>query len=876
MDRVSRVCAARAFASSLAVFGLSVATFIPSRSVAQVFPGKTIPIQANATAMDVGDYDGDGRVDCFLGLLTNNSVVVMRNLSGGDFAQAQVLFWTGGPPKDLRARDLNGDGRLDLFTSNSAASGTASIRLANSTGGFLAANSYPAGSWPSSCAVGNLNSDGVPDLLVGNSQSTFVSMFTGVATGTLVPKPSFELGSVQLDVALGEWNGDGISDLAAVRYFNGALLLVPSLSGGGFGSPVTKLVFDRPRSVLLSDLNQDGRDDAVVSVEGTPLGASVKLFLTGSSGPPAQSASYETAADAHGLDSADLDGDGFNDLVITCALGREINVYRGSADGSLSSLRRYVASLECQAARIADFDGDGFLDVLVSVRNGSQGALVFQRGRGAAGLEGARLFDAGSQVADVVGGDFNEDGVRDFAAANSTAVGSVTTALGDGLGGFGAPTGHPLTSENELIASADLERDGHLDLVVASSLPPSILVLSGDGTGSFSGALSTDLSGLGGPADLSVADVSADGIADTYLLLQSSTSSPAGSMAMLGNGSGGWASNSLMSSTGAPYRCALGDLDGDGDLDGVAIWRSPDLLRVQTNDGAGGFTPPTSISTVGFPTCLELVDVDGNGDLDAVVGGGSPKSVRIHLGGAGATFNAGVSNIIPESSDSLRCGDILGQGTISVLVLDSWGLVRTFDASPSAVLSPTGTFLSGGITQYSMDLADYDSNGTLDLLAGILQKSQVSLLSGFRVIPNHVGPFGVGTHGCEGKLRLAATSSPTLGNSEFSFLCTNAPGGSQGLLLVGTHAAPDGLVVPGTSLLLHLDLLASTEVLSLDCTSDAAGIGVMPMPIPNNSSLKDAYYFAQTLWLEPAWRSCSNAGISVVSSTALGFTIAFK
>ena len=94
-------------------------------------------------------------------------------------------------------------------------------------------------------------------------------------------------------------------------------------------------------------------------------------------------------------------------------------------------------------------------------------------------------------------GDFNRDGKLDLAIANSVAyctpapVGCTTNAvsirLGRGDGTFvAAPSITGIGATNDRVTTADLNRDGILDLVLDVEATPSVQVYIGKGDGTFS------------------------------------------------------------------------------------------------------------------------------------------------------------------------------------------------------------------------------------------------------------------------------------------------------------------------------------------------------------------------------------------------------
>ena len=83
---------------------------------------------------------------------------------------------------------------------------------------------------------------------------------------------------------------------------------------------------------------------------------------------------------------------------------------------------------------------------------------------------------------------------------------------------------------------------------------------------------------------------------------------------------------------GSSREIALGDLDGDGDLDAMLAMLNGEPQTVWLNDGAGNMTARYSFGA-GSSIGLALGDLDGDGDLDAVVGENSALSTTVWLNG---------------------------------------------------------------------------------------------------------------------------------------------------------------------------------------------------------------------------------------------------
>ena len=65
-----------------------------------------------------------------------------------------------------------------------------------------------------------------------------------------------------------------------------------------------------------------------------------------------------------------------------------------------------------------------------------------------------------------------------------------------------------------------------------------------------------------------------------------------------------------------PQSVAVGDVDGDGDLDFLTANNGSDNVSVRLNDGSGNFSGTTNVGVGSQPVSVAFGDVDGDGDLD--------------------------------------------------------------------------------------------------------------------------------------------------------------------------------------------------------------------------------------------------------------------
>ena len=89
---------------------------------------------------------------------------------------------------------------------------------------------------------------------------------------------------------------------------------------------------------------------------------------------------------------------------------------------------------------------------------------------------------------------------------------------------------------------------------------------------------------------------------------------------LLGDGNGGLTFSDEVVAPGNPWMMAVGDIDGDGNVDCVSANSGNNTVAVVRGDGQGGLLPAESYSSgQNFPLAIDLGDLDGDGDLDLIV-----------------------------------------------------------------------------------------------------------------------------------------------------------------------------------------------------------------------------------------------------------------
>ena len=378
-------------------------------------------------AFAVADVNGDKELDIVVADPENNRLAVLLGNGHGTFSPRVDLPI----PQSIAQRnnvlagvtaDFNGDGFQDVV--ETFYSGATLLVAGKGDGSFNIPVTVNAGTDQVS-AVGDINRDGHPDLMLlgnfgekldvmlGNGDGTFRSPATVLNTS-----PS-NLGN---GVVLGDFNGDGRLDYAALG--NGFLEKNPFYLGIGNGDGTFKTASQSwnlssyPTRIVAGDLNRDGKLDLAITLN--PQGFVV--LLGKGDGTFANSVLYGNESVPGGIVVADLNGDGFPDVVVT---GDTVDVFLNKGDGTLLKSTSFNGGNFPGAVTAGDFNGDGKMDLAVAAEGAAAaGNIEILLGNGdGTFLSPVEINDGSTVMNTIAAADFNNDGSADV--YGSTFTGSV-------------------------------------------------------------------------------------------------------------------------------------------------------------------------------------------------------------------------------------------------------------------------------------------------------------------------------------------------------------------------------------------------------------------------------------------------------------------
>lgn len=486
------------------------------------FQAPQIYFSANNPDITIADFDGDTHPD-FVTLANNEAAVYLSSTAGAPDYDAALaapveyqLTTDFSFVRQVAVGNFNGDSYPDILAwtdsglwgipgNGDGTFGTPEQILSTANGALLA----------------DFDNQNMADFVVINGNNTSVTVYSGAsAYATSASYPITTDGSLIDSLKAMDINNDGYKDIVATT--NTGLWAITSNGSGGFSAPIH--LVNSTNQIFSADLDNDGKPDYVTK---DPSGTGVDVYLSSQNYTETDIAATGDGSTITGVSIVDFNLDGKLDIVATSSTGTW--VLTGNGDGTFNPvLELVVPGSGAPQIAAADFDGNGTTDIafidpttsnIAVAKNMGYGIFIAPLSNsveypsqtdgstptsitaldyndtGAAGLmvvtssgdwfsagNGDGTFSAPVEVntglSSFASGDFNNDGIPDFAAVDSS--GNFDVFIGQG-GGVYTETSYNLGEDATSIATGDFNGDGSTDLLVSSA--DAVWMFPGDGLG---------------------------------------------------------------------------------------------------------------------------------------------------------------------------------------------------------------------------------------------------------------------------------------------------------------------------------------------------------------------------------------------------------
>ncbi|MGB0591567.1 MAG: FG-GAP-like repeat-containing protein [Myxococcota bacterium] len=636
---------------------------------------------ADVADVVVGDVDGDGDMDTIVATASTNLLYVNTGASPHYADESPVAIGTeSAETRALALADFDGDGDLDLVAGNFDGPTRYYANDGSATPFDTQAPHDIEVGKTEALAVADVNGDGRLDLIIGNqNERDRVHLNTGQSPPFTADTGQDMSASALYTTALavGDVDNDGDVDVVAGHLGQNRLYLNGGGDSGLVSQPGVAFEDDYAHTIALElvDADKDGDLDLLIANEGAPL----YYWDNAATSPPYNDSGvtelFNPANNISGLAVADFDGDGSSDFALSFFESRPYMYY-----------------------------GDGSATPFVDAESDEIGTIAPQ----ATALRSA---------------DMNGDGAPDLAMASSNAP--LTIFYNTGARSYGGNVEAEVAStsgDTRAIASGDMDRDGDIDLVIGYRNSPNTMVSNNDSVSPFTSASPSEItSDSHDTRAIAVGDLNGDGWLDVVsgnrnqvnrLYLSNGTSSPFD----------GVTGSDITADADDTRGLALGDIDGDGDLDlFVGNHGVPD--RIVLNNGTLDPFAGASSTALGdgeIDTWAAAI-VDLNGDGHADIASANHGGVNVYYKGAGdGTFTAHDLGTDDEPSAAIAVGDINGDGALDVVIGNQNKVNRVYvnDVSTLPFQAISGRSITSDVhSTRGIAVGDLDMDGDLDVFA---------------------------------------------------------------------------------------------------------------------------------------------------------------
>jgi hypothetical protein len=718
----------------LALFGFALAGEEPCVGFLErvLDPGGINGVQSVYAA----DLDGDGDLDVVTASLDDKIAWYENDGADVPVFSEHVISATADGAASVFAADVDGDGDMDVLSASSNDDTVAWYENSGTTPMVFFKRVISAtADLALSVFAADVDGDGDTDVLAASFVEDTISWYENGLSDPLAPAftEHFVTASARgvSSVHAADLDGDGDLDVLSASVIDDTVAwyeAVHEVTGEG-EEEITTIEFteheisttaDGAKSVSAADLDGDGDLDVLsASINDGLAWYEGELVDVGAPNDPDFVLQFEEhevptgAIGAKSVSAADLNADGLTDILLASEQANTIAWYENDG-GSPPGFVEHTVTTEAEsvdAVLAADMNGDGDTDILfagsVPGSPSVSGEVAWYESDGGAPAFTKNLIEPGAVGANsVFPVDLDGDSDTDLLFAGFRSI-SWRENTGAPPPEFPEHVIASRTEETHAVHAADVDSDGNMDVISASSAGEEVAWYENDGA--------TPPGFVEHP--VSVGGDSAEGV-------------------------------------------HAADVDGDGDLDILSASTPDDRIVWYENDG--GVVPGFVEHLLDFPgaNAVFSADVNGDGHVD-ILGAAASLNKIAWYENDGAVPPSFVERVIASSSEedeadfqavgvrAITAADLDGDGDTDVLAASAGDdTIAWYQNAPDPVVPANRVFTENVITDNadvatSVAAVDVDGDGDLDVLAGSFADSLLAWYENDGAVPPTFTPHGV-------------------------------------------------------------------------------------------------------------------------------------
>lgn len=314
--------------------------------------------------------------------------------------------------------------------------------------------------------------------------------------------------------------------------------------------------------------------------------------------------------------------------------------------------------------------------------------------------------------------DMNKDGILDLVLCRELS-GKVSVFLGQGGGTFGTHNDYYVAGACISLVVGDFNGDHNLDVAASNEFQANVLLGNGDGT--LKNPVAYDVGGQF-PQTIVEGDFNRDGVLD----LATANSDTNTVSVLIGKGDGTFLPHVDYPVDPSAFGLATGDFNRDGILDMVVTNKTSNEVSILLGVGDGTFGAPTPFSGGVNPASVAVADFNGDGKADLVVSDLNPTTypISVLLGNGDGTFQTRKG--YPSTAMGVpQIGDMNGDGIPDIVMANQSGPIVLLGKGDGSFQK--GIFFSTQ-SAAALTLADFNGDGRLDMAVGGLASGKVPIL----------------------------------------------------------------------------------------------------------------------------------------------------